>query len=131
MKNNINNKGFTLVELLAVLVILAAIMGIAIPSITSSIERSKEKQNNQKKKMLESFAELYVIDHKNAIYKNIPEDGSCYIRVTTLESKGYLPEGANETDDGDPINGTILFNRKTNTYDYHSEDVSDDLVCVE
>ena len=36
-----NNKGFTLIELLAVLVILVVIMSIAIPSITSSVERSK------------------------------------------------------------------------------------------
>ena len=35
----LNKKGFTLVELLVVIVILAVIMSIAIPSITSSIER--------------------------------------------------------------------------------------------
>ena len=38
----LNNKGFTLIELLAVLVILVVIMSIAIPSITSSVERNKE-----------------------------------------------------------------------------------------
>ena len=37
----LNKRGFTLIELLAVLVILVVIMAIAIPSITSSIERSK------------------------------------------------------------------------------------------
>ena len=42
-----NNKGFTLIELLAVLVILVVIMSIAIPSITSSVERSKAKQRNE------------------------------------------------------------------------------------
>ena len=40
-----NRKGFTLIELLAVLVILVVIMAIAIPSVTSSIERSKDKEN--------------------------------------------------------------------------------------
>ena len=40
----LNKKGFTLVELLVVIVILGVIMSIAIPSITSSIERSKDKQ---------------------------------------------------------------------------------------
>lgn len=40
----LNNKGFTLIELLAVLVILIAIMSIAIPSISSSLDRTKEKQ---------------------------------------------------------------------------------------
>ena len=41
-----NRKGFTLIELLAVLVILVVIMAIAIPSVTSSIERSKDKEKN-------------------------------------------------------------------------------------
>lgn len=55
-----NRKGFTLIELLAVLVILAVIMTIAIPSVTSSIERSKNKEKNMKIKLIESEAELYI-----------------------------------------------------------------------
>ena len=37
----LNNKGFTLVELLAVIIILAIVVGITIPSITSVINNSK------------------------------------------------------------------------------------------
>lgn len=55
-----NRKGFTLIELLAVLVILVVIMAIAIPSVTSSIERSKDKEKNMKIKLIESEAELYI-----------------------------------------------------------------------
>ena len=55
-----NRKGFTLIELLAVLVILAVIMTIAIPSVTSSIERSKDKEKIMKIKLIESEAELYI-----------------------------------------------------------------------
>ena len=47
-----NRKGFTLIELLAVLVILAVIMTIAIPSVTSSIERSRNKEKNMKIKLI-------------------------------------------------------------------------------
>ena len=56
----LNKKGFTLIELLAVLVILVVIMAIAIPSVTSSIERSKDKEKNMKIKLILSEAELYV-----------------------------------------------------------------------
>lgn len=56
----LNKKGFTLIELLAVLVILVVIMAIAIPSVTSSIERSKQKEKNMKIKLILSEAELYV-----------------------------------------------------------------------
>ena len=56
----LNKRGFTLIELLAVLVILVVIMAIAIPSVTSSIERSKNKEKNMKIKLIESEAELYI-----------------------------------------------------------------------
>ena len=63
----INKKGFTLVELLVVLVILAIIMSIAIPSITSSIERSRQKERDSKIELIKSAAELYVDRHKNTL----------------------------------------------------------------
>lgn len=63
----LNKKGFTLVELLVVIVILGVIMFIAIPSITSSIERSKDKQKEQIIKLIVSAGELYVDKHKNTV----------------------------------------------------------------
>ena len=63
MKKRLNQKGFTLVELLAVLVILITIMGIAIPTISSSLERTKAKQNQARYKVLETTAEMYVTDN--------------------------------------------------------------------
>ena len=62
-----NNKGFTLVELLAVVVILLAISVIAISSISAAIERNKEKQNDAKIKVIESYAEVYYEEHKNSL----------------------------------------------------------------
>lgn len=66
-KMKLNKKGFTLVELLAVLVILVVIMTIAIPSVASSIERSKNKQKNAKIELIESAAEIYLDRYKNSI----------------------------------------------------------------
>ena len=61
----LNKKGFTLIELMVVIAILVVIMGIALPNITSSIERSKQKQIENKRKLIESAAELYFDRHKN------------------------------------------------------------------
>lgn len=77
-----NNKGFTLIELLAVLVILVVIMSIAIPSITSSAERSKAKQREQVINIIVSAGELYADKDKNGF------TGS--VTVGTLIDKGYL-----------------------------------------
>ena len=66
----LNRKGFTLVELLVVLVILVVIMSIAIPSVTSSIERSKQKQYDSKVELVMSAAEIYIDRHKNSVGTN-------------------------------------------------------------
>lgn len=63
--NRKNQKGFTLIELLAVVVILLAISVMAISSISAAIERNKEKQNETKIAVIESYAELYYNEHKN------------------------------------------------------------------
>lgn len=112
----INNKGFTLIELLAALVILTAIMSIAIPSISSSLERTKVKQDDTKKKLLESAAELYVTDHKNAIYQNLKNKDSCYITLDLLDT---LEENKKDSDGGD-LGGVVVFSKKDNTYQYYS-----------
>ena len=78
----INKKVFTLIELLVVIVILIVIMSIAIPSVTSSIERSKDKQKKQVIKLVESSAELYYDSHKNS--------GVTEITIPDLIDNGYL-----------------------------------------
>ncbi len=102
--NKLDNKGFTLIELLAVLVILIAIMSIAIPTINSSLERSKSSQDKQRQKLLESAAELYVADHKNNM-----ESYTC-VSFETLKSNGYVNKDAINDSNGEPFEGCINFN---------------------
>lgn len=97
----LNRKGFTLVELLVVLVILVVIMSIAIPSVTSSIERSKQKQYDSKVQLLESAAEIYIDKHKNSV------DHNCIIKIEDLVCDGLItqeqaknPFNESETIDG-------------------------------
>lgn len=112
-----DNKGFTLVELLAVLVILIAIMGIAIPTISSSLERTKAKQNESRYKVLESAAELYVTDHKNAIYDNLNNNTkeSCVIQIKNLN---YLSEDEMKDADGNNLSGYYIIFTRPNNYQY-------------
>ena len=117
----LNNKGFTLVEVLAVLVILVAISAIAIPTITSSMERTKEKQNDAKKEMLASYAEEYVEDYKNEIYNNLGTSNECYIELDELTENGYIKNDAELDIDGNKINGYIIFDKSNNSYRYSDE----------
>ena len=109
----LNKKGFTLVELLAVLVILIAITSIAIPTINSALERSKNKQNEQRKRIIESAAELYVSEHKNTFNK------TC-IKVETLKNEGYLDEESIKDADGRLFDGVVDVNIDRGEYTYNA-----------
>lgn len=63
MKKN----GFTLVEIIAVIVILSVIMVLVVPSITDSSKNTREKTYEAKIESFETAAELYGQDN----YKNI------------------------------------------------------------
>lgn len=92
----LNKKGFTLVELLAVVVIMLAISVMAVSSISAAVERNKKKQNAAKIKVIESYAEVYYNDHKNSI------TGDC-INLDELE----LNDKESKDADGDPFPGCI------------------------
>lgn len=111
---NLNNKGFTLVEVLAVLVILVVIMSIAVPNISSSLERSKAKQDDARKEVLKSYAELYIVDYKNSITTSEP----CYITLNELVNGGYASEDEIKDSDGNVFTEVIIFTRSTNSYEF-------------
>ena len=113
----INNKGFTLVELLAVIVILLAISVIAIPNITASLERNKNKMSESQKKMIASSAELYISENKNTItYYSSFVAGTCCLSINTLESMGYLSSDDLKDANGNVISGYI--NYINNKYEF-------------
>lgn len=116
MKKKLNNRGFTLVELLAVLVILIAIMGIAIPSISSSLERTKDRQNKARYKIIESAAEQYVTDYKNRVYGNLDASGKCAFQIIDLSD--YLSRDDMKDADGEDISLKYVIFTRPNNYEY-------------
>lgn len=111
-----NKKGFTLVELLVVLVILVVIMAIAIPSVTSSIERSKQKQKDSKIDLIESAAELYVDRHKNSYSGGDPYTITIKeIICDGLLTKEQAKDPFNETY---TLSGYVQYTRNSNSYEW-------------
>lgn len=80
------NKGFTLVELLGTIVILAIIMAIAVPSITSISSVIKEKQREHLIEKIEIAAAKYAYD-----------TGENVVLVEELVEKGYLDADKDNT----------------------------------
>lgn len=67
MKRRINKKGFTIVELLAVVVIIGVIGTIAIVGVNSVIKRSHEKYHLAQAKLFVAAAQTYFSDHKSRL----------------------------------------------------------------
>lgn len=74
-------EGFTLVELLAVIVILGIIVAIAIPAIGNVIERADTQAEAAEEELIYDAARLYFIGEED------PDDP---VTVQTLIDEGYL-----------------------------------------
>lgn len=57
------NKGFTLVELLAVLTILSVITLVAVPNVITMNKKTRQNDIEQFKRTVENAAEVYVETH--------------------------------------------------------------------
>lgn len=89
MKRKDNQKGFTLVELIIVMAILAVLVGLAIPKYTGVLDDSKKKSNIANIKMIEGAADLYIAnetDNTALVTGDITET------THTLIKKEYLKE---------------------------------------
>lgn len=99
-KNILNNKGFTLVELLATIAILALVMGIATFSITVILNKSKEKNYQLLITSIKDAAETYYQECKysnnTGINCNKNTDGSLKTTLGELLTYGYLKGNGTE-----------------------------------
>ena len=110
-------KGFTLVELLAVIIILGVILVIAIPSFNNAIKESKIKLYKSINQMVVKSTKEYLTEY---VYE-LPEEEGETIEVTTndLISNGYLKEISNPTDKNDTCTGYVLITKlENNEYSY-------------
>lgn len=87
-----NDKGFTLVELLATLAILAIIMGIAIPNVLSTLEKNRKTTYIEDAKKLVTLAE-YEFNKDEDL--SVPNGGCVRINLSYLD-KTDLERGPND-----------------------------------
>ena len=93
-KSNLNKintkKGFSLVELLAVIVILGLISVIGISVTSNLVDLSKRKKMDSQKNTVTLSAQTYLQNNKNLVPKIIGE--TKVIKVSELRSMNYLTE---------------------------------------
>lgn len=86
----ISNKGFTLVELLAVITIIGILLAVSITSVVHFIDRAKVEQKSSQEKTLRLAAENYLQDHRDQLPKNIGETTT--ISISVLKLNKYITE---------------------------------------
>lgn len=130
-----NNKGFTLVELIATLLILALVMSIATYSITNIIRKSKEENYNLLIKNIRDGAEEYYQECKysrETIYNMFNNDESdvnnfCDGSITLgeLVTYGYIKGNSSENGNAlvNPNNDENISNCQLKVY-YNNGNVS-------
>ena len=77
-----NRNGFTLVELLAVILILSSLSLIVVASVTSSLGRREEKECEEQKQLAINAAKIYFSLNS----------GKTIVDVGTLKSEDYFNE---------------------------------------
>lgn len=103
-----NKKGFTLVELLAVIVILGVLTAIAVPSVLEISKKIKTDMYDSKIKTIEVAAELWADDHKS----------DCLSQINTLQVGQLIPDYLKADDSSgnfnSPTDGTSLKGKSLN-----------------
>ena len=113
------NRGFTLVELLAVIIILAGIALIAFPILLNTIKNSEDKIDGATRKLVISAAKLYVDENLNDYPK---KDSSTYcIPFDDLIKSGKLEKGILDAADVNAAKKTV---KVTVSDDYNYEIVN-------
>ena len=92
-KKKINNKGFTLVELLATISILAIIMLIAIPNVVGVVQKSRNKTYVEDAKKMISLAKYKV--KSDVKIKDALGYGSVCISLNYLDSGKEIKDAPN------------------------------------
>lgn len=86
-----NEKGFTLIEMLIVLLIISVLILVTIPNVTKHFQTIDAKGCDAYISMLQSQVEAYKIDHHK------------YPSIEDLQREQYIPSGDVKCPNGDPV----------------------------
>ena len=118
MKKN----GFTLVELLSIVVILGIIVVVALPQISGSIGSKKEKQYNKIVKIVENAGKVYLIE-------NVTKDS---VSIDKLIESDYLTSGLKNPINNTPLTGCVkkITSDGVTKYKYEVDNCPDENIFI-
>ena len=120
------NKGFTLVELLGVFVVLAIMLIVTVPAITSSLKSADQKEYDSFVNNIIDSAELYVETNREKFPELSSIGGVSAVPIRDLIDSGFLKENTINPDTDEVVDRTELVglyvnDDKTIYYEYPTQ----------
>lgn len=113
------NKGFTLIEVLAVIIILGVIGLIVMPVVTNSLRESKDDLYEVQISNIKEASKTWAADNIYTLPTGVDE--SVIVTLETLQTEGYIDEGIKNPKTDELFEPTetcvkVLYNGKKYTY---------------
>ena len=123
-----NNKGFTLVELLAIILIIAIIGVIAVPNISNQMKKNEDRQqrllNQRITNAAHTYAAKYYADKMVEDYTS--DELIAEFTLSDLEQDGLLDLNKDECKNGELASATTVDNKITVSWDSGKNKISFD-----
>lgn len=109
-------KGYTLVELLAVIVIIGILMTIGIVSVSKLIGKAKDEKLIQQEKTLKMAAESYFQDNRSYLPREVGKTAT--VSLSDLKAAKYITEDVKNANGESCMGSSMVEVKKESTTKY-------------
>lgn len=117
--NKSDKKGFTLIEMITVIVILSLLVLIIVPLVSTNLKKGNEKAYQAQINNIIASAKNWGTNNK----KLLPQDGNTISLILKhLQDEGYIDKNLKDPRTGETLNGCINIQNKNNKQHYTFND---------